>query len=220
MKSNISGMIRSKETLLIDVSHELRSPLTRMKLASEFIDDENIKGKIKIDIREMETMITKLLETYRIENIHGKIILEPSDIVNLTRKVISGFTNAKINFKTDFQSKEINIDKEKMEIVLRNIIDNAIKYSNGKSVDVRIEDSNGESTKVVIKDYGNGIEEKELKKIFEPFYRVDKSRDKKIGGFGLGLSLVKKILDLHDAEIKVTSKLSHGSEFNIIFKDK
>ncbi|MEP7146561.1 MAG: ATP-binding protein, partial [bacterium] len=73
---------------------------------------------------------------------------------------------------------------------------------------------------ISIKDYGRGIEQGELSKIFEPFYRIDKSRDKKISGFGLGLSIVKKILDLHNADIIVISKPSFGTEFRIILPEQ
>jgi len=220
MKTNISNMIKSKETLLIDVSHELRSPLTRIKLANEFIEDEKIKNKIREDVKEMESMISELLETYRLENANEKLNIKQNDIVKLVERVVSKFDDHKIILLKESISRLVSFDKEKMEIAVRNILDNAIKYSEGKPVEVRIFENpeNEDETLISIKDNGKGIEEVELKKIFEPFYRIDKSRDKKIKGYGLGLSLVKKILDEHGAELDVKSKLNEGTEFVIHLK--
>lgn len=222
MKENISGMIKSKETLLIDVSHELRSPLTRIKLANEFIDDPKIHNKIRDDIKEMELMITELLETYRMEYEQGKFSFERTDIVKLVRDVIAKFENQDIKFSSEFTVKEILIDRRKIETVFRNIIDNAVKYSEGRTVAVEIceRDDRKDSIIVSVKDNGRGIDEEELGKIFEPFYRIDKSRDKKIRGYGLGLSLVKKILEGHNAEIEVKSRKNEGTEFIITFKNE
>lgn len=220
MKENISNMIKSKESLLIDVSHELRSPLTRIKLANEFIDDPKIHNKIRDDVKEMELMITELLETYRMDHEQGKFSIEKTDIVKLVKDVISKFEFKDIQFSSKFAVKEIFIDRRKIETVFRNIIDNAVKYSEGRTVAVDIyeRDENRDSVFVSVKDKGRGIEEEELGKIFEPFYRIDKSRDKKIRGYGLGLSLVKKILEGHNAEIEVKSKKNEGTEFIVTFK--
>lgn len=221
MKVNISNMIKAKETLLIDVSHELRSPLTRIKLANEFTDDDKIKNKISEDVKEMESMITSLLGSYRIDSLHEKLNIERTDLVKLIKNLISKTGSDKINLKSDFEEKEINLDKEKMEIALRNIIDNAVKYSDGKPIYISITENPSDKniTTVSIKDYGKGIAEDEIKKIFEPFYRVDKSRDKKITGYGLGLSIVKKILDRHNFTFELKSSSGEGTEFNIYIKN-
>lgn len=220
MKVNISNMIKSKESLLIDVSHELRSPLTRIKLANEFVDDEKIKNKIRDDVNEMEAMVSNLLETYRTENVNGKLNARKTDIVLLVKDLIPKFGNALIDLNSDLAEKIINIDKEKIETALRNIIDNAVKYSNGKPVEVTISENplNKDETFIYIKDKGRGIESQEIKKIFEPFYRIDKSRDKKIAGYGLGLSIVKKILDMHNSSVEINSKPFHGTEFKITLR--
>ena len=222
MKDSILNMLKSKESLLIDVSHELRSPLTRIKLANEFVDDEKIKNKIHDDVKEMETMVSGLLETYREENMNGGSVPETTDIISLIRSVASKFSDAKIKINTDSEKLEVNIERKKIETALRNIIDNAVKYSEGKTVEISVKKNPSESneTFISIKDSGRGIEKEELKKIFEPFYRVDKSRDKKISGYGLGLSIVKKILDSHNSSFEIISKPSHGTEFRITLRNK
>jgi signal transduction histidine kinase len=220
MKTNISRMIKSKESLLIDVSHELRSPLTRIKLANEFVDSEKIKNKMRDDIKEMEMMITGLLETYRLDTAAGKLNIENVELVEFIKEIISKSGNDSIAFKSQFEIREVSIDKEKFETAINNILDNAVKYSNEKPVDVSIEPHPEllNDTVISIKDSGRGIEPEELSKIFEPFYRVDKSRDKKISGFGLGLSIVKKILDLHNATITINTQPSSGTDFRITLK--
>jgi len=217
MKKNIFNMIKAKESLLVDVSHELRSPLTRIKLANEFVDDEKIRSKIRDDVKEMEVMITELLETYRMENIHGKILREPTDIVKLIKETVSKFDSHTVLFNSEVSQKEVFLDRIKIETALRNIIDNAIKYSAGSTVEVNIYSVTEVMDEICISiiDKGKGIDEKEIKNIFEPFYRIDKSRDKKIKGYGLGLSLAKKILNEHNASIEVKSKLNKGTEFII-----
>ena len=222
MKNNISNMLKSKESLLIDVSHELRSPLTRIKLANEFVDDDKIKHKINDDVKEMETMISGLLDTYRLENINGGSIAEKADIVKLINEVSSKFQSAEIKIISERDRMDVRIEKEKIETALKNIIDNAVKYSDGKPIEIRISGNPADRNETIIsiKDSGRGIEKEELDKIFEPFYRVDKSRDKKISGYGLGLSIVKKILDSHKSSIDITSTPGIGTEFRIKLRNK
>jgi signal transduction histidine kinase len=217
MSANIKDAVHSKEKLLIDVSHELRSPLTRIKLASEFIDDSEMKSRIQDDVKELEAMISELLDTYRLDNEHGKIVKKDVDLVKLLNEVIEKykFLNSNINFKTSLKEKVISIDEEKIKTAISNIIDNALKYSNGKTVDISLYETD-RTARLSIKDHGIGIPENEIKFIFEPFYRIDKSRGRKTGGYGLGLSLVKRILDEHNAKIEVTGKPGE-TEFIIIF---
>lgn len=219
MSVNISEMLKAKETLLIDVSHELRSPLTRIKLANEFVEEEKIRRNIRDDVLEMESMISGLLETYRTENSGLKLDLKKTDLIMLVKNLISKFSYDKISFGSNFENREVMVDPEKIEIALRNIIDNAVKYSDGKPVEISISgnEKNKNETIVSVKDHGRGIEQEEIDKIFEPFYRVDKSRDKKISGYGLGLSIVKKILDMHKAKTEIFSKTGEGTEFRITF---
>ncbi|MFZ1321711.1 MAG: HAMP domain-containing sensor histidine kinase [Ignavibacteria bacterium] len=216
MKEKISNMINSKESLLIDVSHELRSPLTRIKLACEFIDDEKLRKKINEDVNELESMIKGLLDTYRNENAGVEINREDLNLSELLNNVAIKFNSDRlinINESGDFF---INADKVGMETVLRNVIDNALKYSEDKPVTVKLS-GNKDTAKLSIMDDGKGIEKDELVKIFEPFYRTDKSRNKKIQGYGLGLSLVKKILDGHGLQHEIKSESGVGSEFIIHF---
>ena len=99
---------------------------------------------------------------------------------------------------------------------MRNIISNGLKYSDG-TVEVFLEQDTKE-IRIRIKDRGVGIASKDIPYIFEPFYRADQSRERTKGGFGLGLSICKKIMDAHHAAISVNSKVDSGSEFVLVFK--
>jgi signal transduction histidine kinase len=212
MAAGIKRSIKSKEQLLVDVSHELRSPLTRIKLGLEIGSSGE---KINEDVKEMENMVTGLLENYRAESEHYKLNLEESDIVNLTGEFISASgENGRIVINTS-GAVIVKVDRERFRLVLRNVIDNALKYSAGK-VYIGIHDRKNEAV-VTVKDSGAGISENDLKYIFEPFYRSDPSRSRKTGGFGLGLSICRKIMDAHKGTIEIKSKVNEGTEVILTF---
>jgi signal transduction histidine kinase len=215
MSSKIKHSVRSKEQLLLDVSHELRSPLTRIKLGLEV---DSSKEKINEDVIEMEKMISGLLENYRVESDYDTLKFERIDIVDLIEDVISEYvSNERLLFKKPDKEKVfINVDPEKVRMVLRNIIENALKYSSDK-IDIWLSERN-ESVMINIKDKGIGISEEDLKYIFEPFYRADRSRSRKTGGFGLGLSISKKIMDNHHGSIVINSKPNAGTQVILTFK--
>jgi signal transduction histidine kinase len=213
MASKIGDSIKAKERLLLDVSHELRTPLTRIKLGLEV---DSPKEKIDEDINEMETMISGLLESYRSENKIEDLKLAKTDISVLISDTIEEYlSQERFKFLNPEMHEELIIDEEKIQTVLRNIINNALKYSAGE-VEISIE-GDLRYIRVIIKDRGVGISESDLPYIFEPFYRADHSRTRATGGFGLGLSICKKIMDAHNAKILVTSKPNAGTEFILVF---
>jgi len=214
MSTKIGNSIKSKEQLLLDVSHELRTPLTRIKLGLEV---DSSKEKINEDVTEMEKMIQSLLENYRSESIYDTIKLVKTDIAELFEETCDEYEDAN-RLKYTKPSKEyiLTIDPDKIQVVFRNIIDNALKYSND---DVMINIKEGRGTvDVIFKDNGVGIPDEDIKYIFEPFYRSDRSRSRKTGGFGLGLSISKKIMDAHKAAITYQSKLNEGTTVTLSFK--
>jgi signal transduction histidine kinase len=212
MAGNIKHSIKTKEQLLIDVSHELRSPLTRLNLG---IEVDSPKEKIKEDIREMENMITGLLESYKAESNHNQLKTERTNLVELCDEIKDEYELDNRLIFEHLKNNEIrvNVDPSKIKIVLRNLIDNAMKYSSG---DVRMQISEkNRSVVITISDKGIGIPSKDLEYIFEPFYRSDPSRSRRTGGFGLGLSISKKIIEAHNGTINVMSKENEGSEFSL-----
>ena len=216
MTENISRSLKAKETLLVDVSHELRTPLTRMKLSAEFIDEDKIKSKIKDDINEMEHMVGELLDNYKKGNAVSSPEISEFDLNELLEITTGKFINDRIIFKKQNKPFFVKADKEKIETVAKNLIDNALKYSKENVIiDVVSNPKNQYGFILNVKDRGVGIPKEELNFIFEPFYRVDKSRNKAIMGYGLGLNIVKKIIELHNGTIEVKSEKGFGTEFTV-----
>jgi signal transduction histidine kinase len=214
MTRQINEMIRAKEQLLLDISHELRSPITRMKIALEFLQDETMKESIREDLMEMEGMITEILETERLNSPHGKLDLKKSDLSELIREVSENFQDKPPGIKRiSFTQKVfLTLDRERIKTVLKNILENAIKYSKPESQPIEISVAEEENSILIqIKDHGSGISKEELPFVFEPFYRVDRSRSKETGGYGLGLSLCKKIMEAHGGTIEMSSNLNIGT---------
>jgi len=213
MTDNIQSSMKAKETLLVDVSHELRTPLTRMKLSSEFIDNEKIKNRIKDDVNEMEHMVGELLDNYKKESALSKPEITDFDLNELIENAAEKFMTERIYFESK-NKLSVRADKKKIEIVLKNLIDNALKYSKD-TIKIRAEQNPDNSAGFIlkVKDTGAGIPDNEIKYIFEPFYRVDKSRNKSIAGYGLGLNIVKKIIEAHNGTIEVKSIKEKGTEF-------
>jgi signal transduction histidine kinase len=209
MTAELKKMIQAREQLLLDVSHELRTPITRSKLALEMMPDSKEKNSVIEDVKEVELMITDILETARLKN--NKITLDIKDVLinDLIKNTLSLFEKDKsrININPVSESLFIKIDEGRIITVLRNIIENSLKYSSleNKQIEVSVIDRI-EDIIIQIEDYGHGIPEEKLPFIFEPFYRVDDSRSKKSGGYGLGLHLCKRIMEAHGAEITIKNK--------------
>ncbi len=221
MRGKIREMIQCRDQLLLDVSHEFRSPLTRMKVSLEMMEDSEERDNLISDITELETMITELLEGARLNSQHGDLDLRGIDIAALIRDVCLEFEQREpgIKFSPEGCRPVITADRHRLRILFKNIIANALKYSRprGKPVEVDIEEAADDIT-VSVKDYGRGIPQEEIPFIFEPFYRVDKSRTKVSGGYGLGMHLSKRIVDAHGGDISIDSGIGEGTRVTVLLK--
>ncbi|MEP7343867.1 MAG: HAMP domain-containing sensor histidine kinase, partial [Gemmatimonadaceae bacterium] len=195
MVGRVKEMIGARDQLLIDVSHELRSPLTRMKVALELLPDDAHRARLAGDVEEMERMVTELLELERLRTRRG-ITTAPHDLVRLLREVAASMEGEPPGVLVASSSRALmlNIDGEKVRTVFRNILENAIKYSRPQSRPVEVVAVGDVDTVTVrVTDDGVGIPESDVERVFEPFYRVDRSRSKSSGGYGLGLSICKRV---------------------------
>ena len=220
MTDRIRDMLHTKEQLLLDVSHELRTPLTRMKVALEFLEDSQAKQSIQADMQEMEKMVTEILETARMQHRYENLKKQPTNLVRLLKEMLPEFENQPPGIElVEFPSEVMaEVDSEQIKTVFENVINNAIKYSRPDSDPIRIFYKSDESYAVIrIADKGVGIPQEELSQIFEPFYRVDKSRAKDTGGYGLGLSLCKTIMEAHDGKIVIQSRPEEGTTVSLWF---
>lgn len=219
MVSRVKQMIFARDQLLLDVSHELRSPLTRMKVALALLPGDADKAGLDSDLKEMETMITELLELERLRSPNG-LHRDVQDLMPILRGVAQSFEGRPPGVRVEGNSGPIlaNIDGEKIRTVLRNLLENAFKYSlpDSRPVDLfaRLDE---QKVIVCVRDDGVGIPESQMSSVFEPFFRIDPSRSKKTGGYGLGLSICKRIVDAHGGTIKVDNNPKRGSSFTLTF---
>ena len=218
MAKRIKAMLKARDQLLLDASHELRSPLTRIKVALEFLPDSPAKQNIREDINEMETMISELLEKERLDSPYGGLHKTDVPLKEFVDKLCQTFSAQKpgIRFLAPRDEIVLHADKERLRSAIGNIVQNALKYSSAQEKPVEVSVSRqGKVAVITVRDYGQGIPENEIPFIFEPFYRVDKSRSKKTGGYGLGMSLAKKIIEAHGGTIDVQSSGGKGTQITI-----
>jgi signal transduction histidine kinase len=220
MTERIRDMLNTKEQLLLDVSHELRTPITRMKVALEFLEDSQAKQSLQADIEELEKMVNELLETARRQHSYEKLRKQPANLTELLKQTLTAFKNQPPGIEIiDLPAEiEAEVDPDQIKTVFENVLNNAIKYSRPDSEPIQASYQHRESFAVIrITDFGMGIPQEELPHIFEPFYRVDKSRTKDTGGYGLGLSLCKTIMEAHAGKIEVQSAPEQGTTVSLFF---
>jgi signal transduction histidine kinase len=220
MTARIEDMLHTKDQLLLDISHELRTPLTRMKVALEFLPESRARQSLQADIIEMEKMVSGILEAARLRHTYAELKKQPTDLVALLKQTAAAFENRPPGIETVDFPPELNmeVDPQQIKTVFENVLNNAFKYCEPESDPVKISLERRASDVIVrVEDHGIGIPQEELAHIFEPFYRVDKSRSKDTGGFGLGLSLCKTIMEAHAGKIEVQSRLKEGTTVLLFF---
>ena len=208
MAQRVSAMIRARDQLLLDVSHELRSPLTRLRVALELLPESSDRARIQREVVEMEAMIAELLELERLRD--GRALrLAEHDLTAVVREVASRFDRVEIETSAP---SILAFDAEKMRTVVTNLLGNAVKYSLPDSEPVRVSVT---GNAIVVEDDGPGIPEADLPSIFDPFFRVNRSRAKTPDGYGLGLSICKRIVEAHGGTITATPRHPRGTTFTV-----
>lgn len=214
MADQVAAIIASKRRLLFDVSHELRSPLTRMNVALAMLPEGKATITIERNVRELNTMITELLENERLAVLGGTLVVEQLNVVDLARTVVESFGHDEDRIELDslIPVLEVTADTQRLTVALRNVISNALKYSAPTEGRVKVAvfpDDVG--VRMVISDNGIGIPPEAQEKVFEPFYRTDSSRSRETGGYGLGLSLTRAIIEAHGGTIRLNSTPGCGT---------
>ncbi len=216
-----------RSDFVANVSHELKTPLTSIKgfvetlLDGAWRDKENAPHFLEIirsHTERLNSLINDLLELSFLESSEIKLEKKEFDFKELADKAL-------LNFKARLEEKNISVgnkipsgikvngDSGKLEQVLANLIDNAIKFSPEKANINIYSESLYNRLKVIVEDFGPGIPAKHLPRLFERFYRVDKARSRELGGTGLGLSIVKHLIELHKGTVGVESVEGLGSKF-------
>jgi signal transduction histidine kinase len=172
------------------------------------------------DVAEMETMVGEVLELERLRGGHG-IQTSRADLVALTRDMVERFADREPGARlvSAPASVWIDIDRERVRTVLRNLLENAVKFSlpGSRPVEVTVSEE-PDAVRVRVSDDGAGIPEGVADTLFEPFYRLDPSRSRKTGGYGLGLSICRRIMEAHGGTIAIEPRLGRGATFLLTFR--
>ena len=226
---------RERRLFVSNVSHELRTPLTSVKSYLEALDDGALSEPVapdfvKVSLNEtnrMMRMVTDLLSLSRIDNETSQLDIELTNFTAFITFILNRFDKIKSQSQEDTKKYElireypitpiwVEIDTDKMTQVIDNILNNAIKYSpDGGKIKVGMRTTDAQLI-ISISDEGLGIPKKDLPRIFDRFYRVDKARSRAQGGTGLGLAIAKEIIKQHKGFIWAKSEYGKGSTFTIV----
>ena len=216
MTENIKILLNQKQMLLLDVSHELRTPLARMQLLVEMIPEHKNITKLKEEIILLEGIISNLLLSDKLSTPYTDLELSEISMPRLMEKVKRMFpdTNNEIKIIGKIPNVIIEVDELKMMLAIRNLLDNAIKYSQSAKKACEISFAIADNDlHISILDYGDGIKKEDIPKLTDPFYRANKEHN--IKGFGIGLTIVKKVIEAHKGKLIINSKHSEGSTFTL-----
>lgn len=222
MQQRIEFLLRAQQELTSSVSHEFRTPLARLKFAIAMLEDKTHSTKsqqylanMQMDINELESLVSEMLEYARLDTQQPSLKLVPCDLVALIKTNIEKVNfDTRIKLTTTLPAKLIySCDSHFMSRVLQNLISNALKHAL-QNVHISLKTSS-DSLQIVIEDDGPGIALNQRDKVFKPFTRLDKSRDKKTGGFGLGLAIVSKIVSWHKGDCIIEDSSLGGVKFII-----
>ena len=208
MRKRILRHLNQRSEMLSGISHDLRTPLTRMKLQIAFIKDKEISQKLADDIIEMEKMLNEYLQFTSSSYLEKN---ENFDLSNLINETIKKYNNKNItsNLASDIF---INGKKNLIKRCINNLIDNGIKY--GEKVNIELIKSSN-NLFIKIEDDGPGIDEKEYDNVFKPFYKIDKGRADSKSSVGLGLSIASDIIRSHGGNIKLEKSNMNGLSVKI-----
>ncbi|MGC1878257.1 MAG: ATP-binding protein [Rhabdochlamydiaceae bacterium] len=226
-KSSHYKVLEMGKDFVANASHELRTPITIIKGFAETLQDlpelprdmvVDITEKIVRNCQRMDTLVKNLLTLADLENLPESRFQE-CDLVTLAETckqvVLAVYESAQITIEKSNESITVAADPDIIELAIINLLDNAAKYSNPPAkITIKLEQE-GDEVRVFITDQGIGIPPADLEHIFERFYTVDKARSRRLGGAGLGLSIVRTIIEKHHGTISVTSEVGAGTTFSI-----
>ncbi len=209
MRKRIIRHLNQRSEMLSGISHDLRTPLTRIKLQLSFIKDKEISKKLSDDVGEMEKMLNEYLQ---FASSRSAEITETFDLSELLKTTIMKYEKKEIT--TDI-SKEVFLDGRKnlMQRCFGNLIDNTIKYSTNVYISLRKLNNN---ILIIVDDDGPGIPENERENVFKPFYKIDKSRGDSKSSVGLGLSIASDTVKSHGGNIKLETSPTNGLRIKVI----
>ncbi len=216
MQRRLRSLINDRTQMLAAISHDLRTPITRLRLRAEFVEDKEQRDKMLGDLEQMEEMIAATLAFARDDNAN-----EPRknlDLSNLVQSVCDDAADVGGDAAcTGSQSLPFSGRPLALRRALANLVDNAVKYGERARVSL---DATSKDFVITIDDDGPGIPEGELERVFEPFYRLETSRSRDTGGTGLGLAVVRSIIRAHGGEVSLSNRAQGGLRATVTLPQK
>jgi len=208
MQARLIGYLRERTSVLAAMSHDLKTPITRLRLRAELLEDPVLKAKIAADLDEMQSMVGGALDFLRGAG-SGEAV-KPVDVTALLESLQADMQELGGEVRIEGAALQPFPGRpQALKRCLWNLLDNAVKY--GKRARVVVHD-NDERLEMRILDEGPGIPATEIGKVFDPFYRVESSRNRETGGTGLGLSIAKGIAEDHGGRLEVQNRAEVGLE--------
>ena len=212
MQARLRGLIENRTRMLAAISHDLRTPLTLLRLRAENVENLQERDKMLASIAEMDSMISETLQFARDEATTEK--RRPTDIAALVQSIVDDLADAGMPVKMQ-PAEPIVYDcrPDALKRAIRNLLDNAVKYGTAASVAIQ---TTPKTIEIVIDDEGPGISEQELSRVFNPFYRLEESRSRETGGVGLGLAIAQSIVQAHRGELVLSNRPTAGLRARIV----
>ncbi len=201
MQGRLRRFIEDRTQMIAAISHDLRTPITRLKLRAEFIEDDEQRLKILADLDEMEAMISSTLAFARDDSAR-----ESKVTVDLVGVLIDLCDQFSVSFDGP-DELEMTLGANGVKRAFANLIENACKYAGGGRLTLRVD---GDNVVVTIDDDGPGIPVSELENVFAPFYRVESSRNRETGGTGLGLAVARSAIRGNGGDVTLANRSPNG----------
>ncbi|MCI6858806.1 MAG: ATP-binding protein [Eubacterium sp.] len=227
--ADILKSARMRQDFTANVSHELKTPLTAISGYAELIENGMVApseigefaGKIRKNARRLLSLINDIIRLSELDSADTRIVMEKFDLLEETQVCVENLQmyaqKNDVTISCEGEPVEVTANRDMIGELINNLCENAIRYNNKNgTVCVKTGSRDGHAF-LCVKDTGIGIPKEHQKRIFERFYRVDKSRSKQTGGTGLGLAIVKHVVALHDAQIHLESEEGKGTEITVIF---
>ena len=208
MQAQLVGYVRERTRLLAAMSHDLKTPITRLRLRAELIDDPAVRAKLEKDLVEMETLVSRTLDFMR--GVANDEALLPVDMNALLETIQADTqeTGGRVGLEGRAQAPYLG-RPQALKRCVGNLVENAIKY--GSAARIIVEDGT-ELLQIRVVDEGSGIPASALERVFEPFYRLEESRSHDTGGTGLGLSIARSIAENHGGSLVLRNRPQRGLE--------
>ncbi|OWQ90849.1 hypothetical protein CDN99_11850 [Roseateles aquatilis] len=213
MAEDIQAMLDGKRALLLAISHELRSPLTRARLHAELVDDGASKEALLDELGQMRELIAALLESERLGSGHRALQVSDCDLGALAREQ----DQPGVALRVDRDVPVLKLDRTRVQLLLRNLVQNALRYNDPSQGPVLLSvDRDGDGARLTVRDHGPGVPPEALSQLGQPFYRPDEARARSEGGVGLGLSLCRLVAEAHGSQL-VLRNAQPGFEATVRF---